>query len=86
MCSFLHARHVNVIKGSDFWLLKNGIHMQGAANVGMLVIASEVPLQMTLVACPKLNSGPLIKSTCIGYTFEYVMNQVSQETRNVVTC
>jgi len=68
MCSFLHAHHINVIKGSDFWLLKNGIHMQGTANVGTLVIASEVPLQKTLVACPKLNFGPLIRSTCIGYT------------------
>jgi len=86
MCSFLHTRHINVIKGSDFWLLKNGIHMQGAANVGTLVSASEMPLQKTFFACPKLNSGPLIKSTYIGYTFEYVMNQVSQETGNVVTC
>jgi hypothetical protein len=77
MCSALHARQVNVIKSSDILFLKNGIHMQGAANVGTLVIASEVPLQKILAASPELNSGPLIKSTYIGYTFEYVKNQVS---------
>ena len=60
--------------------------MQGAANVWTLVTASEVPLQKILAACPELNSGPSIKSTYIGYTFEYVMNQVSQETGKVLTC
>ena len=77
MCSVLHARQINVIKSFDILFLKNGIHMQGAANVWTLVIASEVPLQKILAACPELNSGPSIKSTYIGYTFEYVMNQVS---------
>jgi hypothetical protein len=71
MFSFLHARHVNVIKGSGFWLMKNGIHMQGAATVGTLVIAAEVPVQKAFVAGSELNFGPLIKSTYIGYTFEY---------------
>jgi hypothetical protein len=44
MCSVVHARRLNVIKGSNFWFLKDGIHLQGAANVEPLVIASEVPL------------------------------------------
>jgi hypothetical protein len=126
MFYFLHARHVNVIKGSGFWLMKNGIHMQGAATVGTLVIAAEVPVQKTFVACPELNFGPLIKSTLsvilsntfvdapgkygntsmpeqvkrpnpwrkkmkmmmmmMMMTFEYIMNQVSHEMGNVVTC
>jgi hypothetical protein len=86
MCSVLHARQINVIKSTDILFLKNGIHMQGAANVGTLVIASEVALQKILAACPELNSGPLIKFPDIGYTFEYLLNQVSQETRNVLTC
>jgi len=85
MCSVLHARRINVIKSSDILFLKNGTHSQGAANVGTLVIASEVPLQKIHAACPELNCGPLIKSTYIGYTFEYVMNQVSQETGSVLT-
>jgi hypothetical protein len=86
MRSLLHAREINVIKSSDILFLKNGIHMQGATDVGTLVIASEVPLQKILAACPELNSGPLIKSTYIGYTVEHLMNQVSQETGNVLTC